>query len=111
MTTYRNIHGRSIRAVTTDPTAEVSEGEIWYNTGSDTFKSIVTLEAWSSGSPMIRTTSTAGANHALGAGIQTAAIYAGGYSPYTNKTERYNGTGWTSGGNMNLTRITTGFGS
>jgi len=111
MTTYRNIHGRSIRAVTTDPTAEVSEGEIWYNTGSDTFKSIVTLEAWSSGSPMIRTTSTAGANHALGAGIQTAAIYAGGYSPYTNKTEHYNGTGWTSGGNMNLTRITTGFGT
>ena len=111
MTTYRNIHGRSIRAVATDPTAEVSEGEIWYNTGSDTFKSIVALEAWSSGSSMIRTTTTAGANHSLGAGIQTAAIYAGGYSPYTNKTEHYNGTGWTSGGDMNLTRITSGFGT
>jgi hypothetical protein len=111
MTTYRKIHGRAIQAVTTDPSESVTEGQVWYNTNSDTFKSVIQIEAWSSGSAMIRNTSTAGANHALGAGIQTAAIYAGGYSPYTNKTEHYNGTGWTSGGNMNLTRITTGFGT
>jgi hypothetical protein len=40
MTTYRNIHGRSIKSVSTDPTAEVIEGEIWYNTNSETFKSV-----------------------------------------------------------------------
>ena len=48
MTTYREIHGRSIKAVSTDPTAEVTEGEIWYNTTSNTFKSVLVSEAWSS---------------------------------------------------------------
>jgi hypothetical protein len=84
---------------------------MWYNSTTGSLRGLGVVEAWASGSAMIRNTSTAGANHALGAGIQTAAIYAGGYSPYTNKTEHYNGTGWSSGGNMNLTRITTGFGT
>ena len=52
MSTYREIHGRSIKAVSTDPTAEVTEGEIWYNTTSDTFKSVLVSEAWSSASPL-----------------------------------------------------------
>ena len=40
MTTYRNIHGRPIQAVTTDPTGDITEGQIWYNTTSDTFKTV-----------------------------------------------------------------------
>ena len=52
MSTYRKIHGRSIQAVTTDPTESVAEGQVWYNTTSDTFKSIVASEAWSSASPL-----------------------------------------------------------
>ena len=32
MATYRELHGRSIQAVTTDPTGDVAEGQIWYNT-------------------------------------------------------------------------------
>ena len=50
MTTYRKIHGRSIQAVTTDPTESVAEGQVWYNTSSDTFKTVLVSEAWSSGS-------------------------------------------------------------
>ena len=46
MTTYRNIHGRSIQSLATDPTESVSEGQIWYNTSSDTFKTILASEAW-----------------------------------------------------------------
>ena len=46
MSTYRKIHGRSIQAVTTDPTGDVAEGQIWYNTTSDTFKSVLTQESW-----------------------------------------------------------------
>jgi hypothetical protein len=45
MTTYRNIHGRSIQSLATDPTESVAEGQIWYNTTSDTFKSIVSAAA------------------------------------------------------------------
>lgn len=112
MADYADIYGKRVKEFTDDPTLTSSyEGQVWYNENSGTLKSVVAIEAWSSGSAMIRTTSTAGANHALGVGIQTAAIYAGGYSPYTNKTEHYNGSGWSSGGNMNLTRITSGFGT
>ena len=50
MTTYRNIHGRSDKAVSTDPTESVAEGQIWYNTTSDTFKTVLVNEAWASAS-------------------------------------------------------------
>ena len=53
MSTYRKIHGRSIQAVTTDPTESVAEGQVWYNTTSDTFKSVVAIEAISSASPLV----------------------------------------------------------
>jgi len=100
MTTYRNIHGRSIKAVATDPTAEVSEGEIWYNTGSDTFKSILSSEAWVSGGAL----ATARSNLA-GAGIQTAALAFGGQTPaMSSATEEYDGNGWTSGGDLGTAR-------
>ena len=99
MSTYRNIHGRSIQAVSTDPTESVAEGQIWYNTNSDTFKSIVALEAWSSSGP------TTTARHvASGAGLQTSALLIGGRQgtapPYTDTTatEEYNGSGWSTGG-------------
>ena len=67
MTTYRNIHGRSIKSVSTDPTAEVTEGEIWYNTNSETFKSVLVSEAWVNSAPMITARGGTG-----GAGDQTA---------------------------------------
>ena len=111
MSTLKELYGKTVKVVSTDPTDAGAEGQVWYNSTDGAFKSVVASGAWSSGSAMIRNTSTAGANHALGVGIQTAAIYAGGYSPYTNKTEHYNGTGWSSGGDMNLTRITSGFGT
>jgi len=102
MTTYRKIHGRSIQAVTTDPTESVAEGQVWYNTGSETFKSVVSSEAWSSSSSLGSARYDAG-----GGGIQTAGLCFGGRSPAipsTNLTEEYNGSGWSAGGNLNLGR-------
>ncbi len=101
MTTYRNIHGRSIRAVATDPTAEVSEGEIWYNTGSDTFKSILSVKAWSSGGNLSTPRSDLG-----DAGTQTAGLAFGGGPGSLANTEEYNGSGWTNGGDLNTARST-----
>ena len=108
MTTYRKIHGRSIQAVTTDPTESVAEGQIWYNTSSDTFKSVVALEAWSSASPM--STARFGLS---GFGTQTAAAGAGGYIPPNSAaTEEYNGSGWATGGNLGAARrYLSGFGT
>jgi len=107
MSTYRKIHGRSIQAVTTDPTESVAEGQVWYNTTSDTFKSVLINEAWVSATPM--STFRYGT---AGGGTQSAAFVGGGYptpSPDpTNVTEEYNGSGWSSGGNMNTARMYIG---
>jgi len=108
MTTYRKIHGRAIQAVTTDPSESVAEGQVWYNTNSDTFKSVVASEAWSSASPMGRNP----ANDTLGGcGTPTAGLGFGGYSPpggTVGLTEEYNGTGWATGGAMNTPEAAMG---
>ena len=115
MSTYRKIHGRSIQAVTTDPTESVAEGQVWYNTTSDTFKSVVAIEAISSASPLVYTNFGGGTF-----GTQTAAVIAAGYSPPTNPpahgtpynhSQEYNGNNWSIGGDMNTARTYTfGFG-
>ena len=90
MTTYRKIHGRAIQAVTTDPSESVAEGQVWYNTNSDTFKSVVSLSAWSSSAPL------GTARYGMASlGSQTANVVAGG-SPLPfgtlNLAEEYNGS-------------------
>ena len=102
MTTYRNIHGRSIQAVTTDPTGDITEGQVWYNTTSDTFKSVVALEAFSSSSPL-----TTARNSGASFGTQTAGVIGLGGTPpggNSNATEEYNGSGWSTGNNVNTLR-------
>ena len=37
-TEYREIKGYYVRSVSSDPSASVGKGEIWYNTSSNTFK-------------------------------------------------------------------------
>ena len=98
MTTYRQIHGRSIQAVTTDPTGDVAEGQIWYNTTSDTFKSVLTQEAWVASNKMNTPRATM-----AGGGVRTSAIISGkhGANPSdASLAESYNGTGWS-----NLTNV------
>jgi hypothetical protein len=113
MTTYRNIHGRSIQAVTTDPTESVAEGQVWYNTTSDTFKSVVALESFTSVSAL----NTARDALQIGSvGTQTAGIAFGGrtHPPESlkNETEEYNGSGWSESGNLNDARFAgAGFGT
>ena len=101
MTTYRKIHGRSIQAVTTDPSESVSEGQIWYNTNSDTFKSIVSLEAFTSSSSM-----GTGRYQSMwaGEGTQNATLSCSGRTgapAIVTNTEEYNGSGWSVGGACN----------
>jgi hypothetical protein len=98
MSTYRKIHGRSIQAVTTDPSETVAEGQIWYNTGSDTFKTVVALEAWSSAAPLSVARDKPGA-----AGTQTASLAIGGETALTSVDE-YDGTGWKSAPAINTGR-------
>ena len=94
MATYREIHGKAIKSLSTDPSATTDEGQIWYNTASNTFKSIVNLEAWISGASLTT------ARQALGGiGTQTANLAVGGYvSAESTLVEEYNGSGWATGG-------------
>ena len=102
MSTYRNIHGRSIKAVSTDPSADINEGEIWYNTTSETFKSIIISEAWVSSSPL--STARIQLSGAVSS-PNTASLAFGGYTgTASNSTEEYNGSGWAVGGNLSTAR-------
>ena len=68
MTTYKELFGKAVKYLSTDPDNAQAEGQVWYNSTSGTFKSIVASEAWSSGSSMITARDNLGA-----AGTQTAA--------------------------------------
>lgn len=95
MATYINIHGNNIPITSSDPSNPV-DGEIWYNTTSNTLKGRLFLSAaFSSGGDVPQTVQGGG-----GGGTKTAGWIAGGlqYPGDTkNKTWTYNGTSWTEG--------------
>ena len=98
MTTFKEIRGTDILALSSDP-ANPELGQIWYNSSSGTLKGYRTVNAWSSGGTMNT------ARRALGsAGTQTATLAFGGApNPAVgNKTESYNGTSWTNVANLNI---------
>ena len=110
MTTYKEIFGKQVKNFSSDPPGQQVEGQIWFNTTSGTFKSLLASGAWSSISPLSTARSDSG-----GSGIQTAAAVFGGRStgvPNHTATEEYNGSGFNTGGAMNTGRqALTGFGT
>ena len=98
MATYKEIFGKQIKVLASDPTDTGAEGQIWYNTTLDNFRTVLNSEAWSSGGHM----ATARGQVAM-FGTQTSSVAAGG-TPDGNATEEYNGTGWATGGDLNTTR-------
>ena len=71
MATYQGIKGLKVKYLSADP-SNLAQGDVWYNSTSNTFKSLVSSEAWSSCSPMIADTRQVGCF-----GIQTSAVSAG----------------------------------
>jgi hypothetical protein len=102
MTTYRKIHGRAIKSVSTNLSAPSAEGQIWFNTTDNKFRSVVAFDATRSGSLMSTTRGNAGSFGST----RDASALAGGYTSTanTNVTEEYNGSGFSSGGNLNNSR-------
>ena len=101
MATYRELHGKAVKTVTTNPSDDAVEGQIWFNSTDNTFKSVVALEAWTSASPML----TSRNNPAGQGGTQNASWICGGNPPAGTATEEFNGTGWSSSGNLNNGRL------
>ena len=79
-----------------DPT--LSEGLMWYNTTANTLKVARNLGAWTSGNSLSAVFKNGG-----GCGTQGAAMGSGS-STDTDGTQEYDGTNWSSGGNMNTAR-------
>lgn len=95
MATYKDIHGQNIPIRASDPSNPVT-GEVWYNSTTNILKVIeaTSAGAWATGGALPGARQYAGL-----AGIQTAAIFAGGQSPgaYNNNTSyTYDGSSWTS---------------
>tara|TARA_R100000322_G_scaffold104205_2_gene66360 strand:- start:37 stop:1875 length:1839 start_codon:yes stop_codon:yes gene_type:complete len=108
MATYREIHGKAIKSLSTDPSDDYVAGQIWYNTSSSTFKTVVTTSAWRSSSSIIVARDAAGS-----AGTQTTAtIFGGNINPgNTSATDEFDGNGFSVGGTLNTARRqTTGCG-
>ena len=92
MATYRELHGKAVKTVTTNPSDDAAEGQIWFNSTDNTFKSAVIGAAWSSGGPL-----STGRYLSGSLGTQTAGVQIAGSTPPGNlaNVEHYNGTGWS----------------
>ena len=49
MSTYKALIGKYVKSYSSDPSASYADGEIWYNTSSNTFKIGLQVGAWASG--------------------------------------------------------------
>ena len=105
MSTYKNLIGKDINFLTTDPDNDAAEGQIWYNSPAGVFKNVSASKAWASSASMVTASRLMS-----GFGIQTAAVSAGGNNNTANMatTQEYNGTGWTLGGNLPEARFNAG---
>jgi hypothetical protein len=102
MADYKGIKGYKVQSRASDPTA--NEGQIWYNTTSNTLKyDAVAAGAWASGGNLNTARQTLG-----GAGISQSSALAFGGSPngstVVGLTESYNGTAWTELADLNTDR-------
>ena len=99
MATYKQIFGKAIKFLATDPSAG-GLGQIWYNTVSNTYKTVLKPAAWSSAPTLnIARDNFGSARH----GTNTAGLCYGGHTsgptdPEGDRDvcESYNGTAWTS---------------
>ena len=93
MATYKEIFGKQIKFLATDPSVE-GIGQIWYNSVSNTFKTFYNPAAWSAGGNL----NTARDSLMTACrGTIAANLCFGGHDPLlTTATESYNGTTWTT---------------
>jgi len=103
MTDYKTIRGKKIKSFATDLGNDQAEGQIFYSSTDNQFKTVVATGAWHSGGNLSVPRTLAG----ISGGTQTASLAYAGYlggPGNSNSTEEYNGTGWGSGGNVNTAR-------
>ena len=100
VTTLPDAVGQAIKSVAGSPPSQAI-GDIWYNSVTGTLKNYGEVAAvWTSGGNMNTTR-----RNMAGFGSQTAGVAVGGFvPPQSNATEEYNGSSWTSGNNLPVTK-------
>ena len=101
MTTYKEINGTNIEAVSSDPANPVT-GQVWYNTTTNVVKGEIATAtgSWATGGNL-----NTARYYFSGTGTQTAGLVAGGATPSnTGITESYNGSAWTEVADLNTAR-------
>lgn len=95
MGTYKEIKGRKVEALASDPTTATA-GQVWFNTTDSNFKYKIGTAAWAT------ITSSPQANYdGMGAGSSTSLLVAGGTSSPSapgTVTQEWNGSAWSTGG-------------
>ena len=107
MATYQDIKGLKVKFLSADP-SNLSEGDVWYNSTSNTLKTAQPLAAaWAAGGLL-----NTGRNHSSGFGAtyDTAMVVQGGDASRSQGSESYDGSSWTAT-NSALTAATTGAGT
>ena len=98
MTNYKNIFGKPVKFLATDPDNAEAEGQIWYNSTSNAFRTVTATGAWTAGGNLNSSRTLAGSVN----GTQTSSLAFGGEGGggLTANSETYDGTSWTEGNNM-----------
>ena len=108
MATYKNIQGYTVQKLSSDPPAEQSVGQLWYNSTSGAFKiGTEGAGAWSSGGDL-----NTGRDMMAGVGTATAALSVGGEPPVSGgagvAVEQYDGSTWTTKNSLTTYRYGPG---
>jgi len=101
MPDYKAIHGKNIQHLASDLDNAEGEGQIWFNTTTSDYKTIVKVAgAWSTGANM-----GTGRYGNAGSGPTSASITFGGSPPGPALCETYDGSSWTEVGDLNTGRV------
>ena len=106
MTTYKEINGTNIEAVSSDPANPVL-GQVWYNTTTGVVKGLgqATAGSWATGGSL-----NVARSFMAGTGISNSAALAfgGTTGPMSALNESYNGTSFTEVNDLNTARAALG---
>ncbi len=94
MATYRELVGKKIKKVTSDPSNSI-DGQMWYNSTTGALRGLALTSAWSSASQLGTGRYLSGGFGSQTAGVVTMGAIPPGASPQTI-TEHYDGTGWSN---------------
>jgi hypothetical protein len=102
MAEYRELVGEAVKQLSSN--TGTIEGQIWYDTSANNFKleAVTGSASWATGGSIPAARQNAGQ-----AGLQTAAVLAGGQAPGSydnNNTYTYDGSSWTAVNNLGTAR-------